>query len=495
MSLAQNIFKGGSYLSGAEIVSQACSIVRNIILARFLTKEDFGIAALLGLILTLFEMTGKMALGQQLIQSKHSNDEAYIDSVHYTQLFLSTVSTVLLVSCAWPLAHFVAGSKYFGSLLLLAMIPLINGFNHLEVYRRTKHQDYGPLVLSETIPQILTTLVAWPLTIFLLDYRAVLWLLVGKSLCYTVLTHYFAVRKFRAQYNLQWLKESLRFGWPLLVGGFVQMANFQGDSMVVAARYTLAQLGEYSVALTMAMAPSVALLRISHSIALPLLSSVQSDSVKFANLYTRYVEIVALLSCGATLGMLFCGEQVISFFYGAKYTGIGALACLLTASQGLRIIRGATVGAAMSQGNTMNILIANLWRLSGLILAVAVGWFQGSLGWFALTAFAGELIALAISTRGLATHHGLPLMLTAKPTLMAAFCVITATCFRSVFHTDSSSPINWVYLILSLILSCTFFFLLLPPLRRQAAELASHLNSRLGSPISISRGPTPPPLG
>ena len=486
MSVAKKTFLGGSFLSVSEVVNQACAMVRNIILARFLTKEDFGIAALLALILTLFEMTGKMALSQQLIQSKYGDEPAYVDSIHFTQLVLGAVSSLLILMCAWPLAHFVTGPQYISSLLLLGLIPLINGLNHLEVYRRTRKLSYGPVVLAEMIPQVLTTVAAWPLTVYFKDYRAVLWLLLGKSLLSIVITHLLADRRFTPRYHRDWLIESLKFGWPLLLAGFIQMGNFQGDSMVVAARYTLAQLGEYSVALTMAMTPSVALLRISHSIALPLLSEVQGDLAKITERYARYVEIMAFLSCAATLGMLFCGEQVIILFYGTKYTGVGSLACLLTAAQGIRIIRGATVGVTMAKSDTVNILMANVWRLSGLALAALVGWLQASMALFALTAFVGEVIALVFTTVKLHKQHAIPPMVTIKPTLLATICVLVAAILHRIVPIGTALWWNWPLLILALISGFAVFMFFLLPMRFACIGFILKLNTRLGSPLPQS---------
>lgn len=483
MSIVKKTIQGSSLLSGSEILSQACSMLRNIILARILAKEDFGVAALLGLILTLFEMTGKMAFGQQLIQSKNGDDPSYINSIHFTQLALSTTSTVLILLSAWPLAHFVAGPQYLGSLLLLASVPFINGFGHLDVHRRTRSLNYVPIVLSETIPQVVATLAAWPLAIYFKDYRAVLWILIGRSIIYNVITHILAEHRFIPRYNREWFKEGLKFGWPLLLGGFLQIGNFQGDSMVVGATYTLAQLGEYSVAMTVAMTPGFAILRISHSIALPLLSEVQNDLAKLSERYGRYVEMMALLSCAATLGMMFCGEQVIVLFFKAKYAGVGALASLLIAAQGLRIIRGATVGAAMARGDTVNNLVANLWRLSGLVLAVIVGWLHGSLAWFALTGFAGEAAALTVSVFRLRKQHSIAPWITLKPTLLAISCALTAAVLRQFVPISIMSWWNWPLLIVVLLFTIAVFLLSLPELRTITRDLLGKVNARLGSPL------------
>lgn len=487
MSIVRKTIKGSFLLSSSEVINQACSLLRNIILARFLAKEDFGVAALLGLILTLFEMTGKMAFGQQVIQSRHGDDPTYIDSVHFNQLLVSAASTLLILLCAWPLSHFVAGPQYFISILLLGLIPFINGFNHLDVHRLTRRLNYGPVVLTEMIPQVVTSLAAWPLAVYFKDYRAVLWLLICKSILCMVITHLLAERRFTPRYNREWVKEGLKFGWPLLLAGLLQMGNLQGDSMVVAASYTLAQLGEYSVAMTIAMTPGLAILRISHSIALPLLSEVQHDRAEFSERYSRYAEIMALLSVATILGMLFCGEQLIVLLYGGKYAGVGALACFLIAAQSMRIMRGATVGAAMAQGDTINNLVSNLWRLSGLILAIVVGLLHASLTWFALTGIVGELIALTAAIVRLSTKHSIPAKITITPTAIGFGIVMLSVALKELLNLSHYSWLNWPLLLIAISSSVGVFMLCFPTLRTLIIEYAQKLRNRLkNAPLSAS---------
>ena len=358
MHLFRQTLKGAGFLSGAEIANQACSFARNIILARFLTKADFGVAALLAMVLTLFEMTSKMALGQLVVQSKRGEDRAFVDSVQFAQVSVGLGSAAMLVIFAWPISHFFAGAHYFASILALALIPLVNGLSNLDLYRRARQLGFGRLVLADMIPNLIVTLAAWPLAVYFRDYRAVVCLLLARAILSSTLSQFLAERPFHPRLERASLRESLAFGWPLLLSGLIQFGNFQGDSMVVAAGYPLAKLGEFSVALTMAMTPAFALMRVCQSLILPVLSEVQDDLSHLTRRYQKYVDLTALLACTATLGMLFCGEPVVVLFFGAKYAGVGILASWLIAAQGLRI-------SSLKAASAMAAKVNGPWLLAG----------------------------------------------------------------------------------------------------------------------------------
>jgi len=476
----RKIFKGTSFLSAAEVVSQGCALVRNMILARFLAKADFGVAALLGMVLTLFELSGKLALSQQVIQSKHGDDPKFISSVQFSQFAAGTLSALLILLAAWPLAHFFSGPQYFTSILALALIPFISGMNNLDVYRFARRLAFGPLVLVDTIPQVISTLAAWPLAIFFKDYRAVLVLLLGKALFSTAITHLLAEHRFSMKFNAHWLRESVKFSWPLLLNGFIQIGNFQGDSMVVAASFPLAQLGIYSVAMTIAMAPNLTIMRISSSLGLPLLAEVQNDPPRFTARYSQLVQTMALVGSIVIVGMMLCGEQVVMLLFGSKYAGVGALACWLTASQSMRVLRASTTIAAMARGDTINNLISSSWRLSGLLLAIMVGILKASITWFAVAALMGEIIALSATIIRLKSKHSIAPKRTILPAAVGVMCVVFTGGIKLLLSPGQHPFFNWLFLPVAVLLNVGAFTLCFAELRTVMIDLNRRLRMKLG---------------
>ena len=55
-------------LSIGQIGSSACSFIRNIVVARVLSVEEFGIAATFAMTLSIVEMSSQLALDKYLIQ-------------------------------------------------------------------------------------------------------------------------------------------------------------------------------------------------------------------------------------------------------------------------------------------------------------------------------------------------------------------------------------------------------------------------------------------
>jgi len=424
MKVGIKILGASTLLGSAEIINNGCAFLRNLILARLLSKEDFGIAAVLALMVSLFELTGKLSFGQQVIQSKMGDNRAFQDSTHTCQLLTSVFDTILILVFAYPLARWFGMEAHRGALMLMAIIPFCAGLTSLENYRLVRHLRFTPLMLTDTLPQVTITLAAWPLAAWLRDYRAILSLLLVKAVFSMITSHLIAERPYRLCWEPKLIKENLRFGWPLLLSGFLMFGIFQGDRMLIAGTYSLADLGTYAVAATIAMTPCFVVFRISGTITLPIMAQAQDDPAKFREYYRLYVQILALCSAVFVVGMILGGEATISLLFGKKYASAAVLALWMMVGQAFRILRGAPICAAMARADTINTLSSNLWRLSGLVLAVPVVLLKLDLYWVAIAGGIGEALALSSSIILLRKNQSLPLGDCAYPaSLVAAIAV------------------------------------------------------------------------
>jgi O-antigen/teichoic acid export membrane protein len=74
---SNKLLRGGAILTLGQLISYGLSFVRNVILARALTKADFGLAAVFAMTVSLLEVAGRMSFGQQIVQSTEGDSEAF----------------------------------------------------------------------------------------------------------------------------------------------------------------------------------------------------------------------------------------------------------------------------------------------------------------------------------------------------------------------------------------------------------------------------------
>src|SRR5262245_62779404 len=160
MALNTKVLRGSAVLTINELVSNGCSVLRNVILGRVLSKDDFGLAATLSVTFLFLEFIGKMAFGQQITSSKHGGDPKFVDTAHTVQLGLGMFSAVLFLALAVPLSRILGVPQLAGGMQLLAIVPAAMALGNLSAFTYTREVHFERAVCIETIPQIIITAAA-----------------------------------------------------------------------------------------------------------------------------------------------------------------------------------------------------------------------------------------------------------------------------------------------------------------------------------------------
>src|SRR6266540_5055092 len=189
MALGVRVLRGSAVVSLGEIVSNGCSLIRNILLARVLTKADFGVAATLAMSASLLELAARMSIDQLVVQSKHADDASFLGTCHFVQCLLGVGGAFLLLLLSWPLAAWFKLPEALWAFQLLSLLPLARAFSNLDVSRMARDMRFWPSISIEAGTQVLITLLVLPLTWWRNDYSVLLWLMVARALIAMLATH------------------------------------------------------------------------------------------------------------------------------------------------------------------------------------------------------------------------------------------------------------------------------------------------------------------
>ncbi len=417
MSLHKQVLQGTASVALGEGVGYAASFVRNMILARLLSKADFGMAAVFGMVMSLLEFTAKLGVGRFLIRDKEGDDPTFIATGHTIQAAAACVSAGCILLFAPVLARWFGIAEHAWALMVLAAVVLLRGLQHLDVQRFERHLRFGPSATVEAVPQLVVTLAAWPVAIWLGDYRVVLLLLVIKAVLGFALSHWFAEQRYRLVWHREYARRMLRFGWPLLLTGFLMFGIMQGDQFLVATFYNMTELAPYAAAVTLVMAPQFVFGRVFNSVAFPLVARVQDDPVMFARRYRQVLGIMTLYAAVSTAGMMTGAEAWMRCVYGPKYVGAGHLMGWLAAVAALRALRMAVAVANLAKGDSQSQLLANVARALSWAPAFWLAARGHPLWQLAACGLVGELLATGVCVWRLYRHHGFPVGITFRPAI------------------------------------------------------------------------------
>ena len=372
-------------------------LARNLIVARLISVADYGIAATFMIVMAVVEMTSQLGLQQQIVQARDGEDPRLQAGLQGFQLLRGAISGGVLFFAADWIAGFMGVPEAAWAYRVLALVPVLSALQHFDMYRLNRQMRFGPLLVGNALAGLVSLLAVWPLSIHAGDYRVMLYAIVLYFVVSTAYSHLAAERPYRLTLDAAIMKRSLRFGWPLLINGFLLFAVFQGDKVIVARELGIEPLAFFAMGTTLSLTPQLVASRSLQNFFLPQLSRSTADAVDFARLATATLQTGVLATAILCAGIALLGGPVVQLLLSAKYAVLAQLLPLFAVMHALRLLLNAPVTIAMAQGQTTPSMFANLARIAMLPVTWMVATQGGSLAAIIWTGIAGEFVAVVVS--------------------------------------------------------------------------------------------------
>ena len=389
--------RAGLIVTGSNVLASLLGFARNIILARLIGVEDFGIAATFLITASVLEMLTNLSADRMIVQDREGDTERLLDAMHGLALVRSVFNAAALFLLAWPLSAFFGNSDLLWAYQMVALVPLIRALRHNGSVAMQRQMRFGSTAVLSISAPLIALIAVWPMAMWLGDYRVMLVQILLMAATTTVVSHLVARRRYRVGWDLSVVRRAFSFGWPLLINGGLTFAVMQGDRMVIANQIGPYELGLFSAALTLAMTPTLIAARSLRVFFMPLLSRLQDDREGFAGAMVATMQVVLCAGAGVAVGAAILGPWLFPLVYGDAFAPGTEAFLWLSLMFAMRLVREGPTTVAMSMAHTRNPMYANMVRMISLPLAF---WAAAS-GYSMITVVAistaGELCSLALS--------------------------------------------------------------------------------------------------
>ena len=372
-------------------------LVRNVLLANLLSVEHFGLATLIGVTVSLVELSTNLGLDRYAARSGSSLSAGSLRSLHLLSVARGAVGGFLLLVSADLIAGFYGAPELSDTIRLLAVVPMLNGFVHLQPFVKQADFKFRETAALEVVPPLVSCVLVLPLYSYVDTYELMLLLAATDSVVKVVVSHF--VSSFR--YSLGFGEEIytiLRFGLPLVPSSFFLFVLMQGDRIAISHFSGAEVVGVFASVSLLLLWPGMLVSKICDTVSLPFYTKALGSRHELEPDWA-----CLLLATGFGGFMLMFIEPVHSFLYGARYEVGGLVVVYLTVAASLRIARSGSSALLIAVGFTNGLLYQNLLRVLFFVIAVTVYASSDSLNWFLCVLALGELAA-CVFTNAIAFH-------------------------------------------------------------------------------------------
>lgn len=436
--------KSGLLLSVGGAVGALSTFARNIIIARMISVEDFGIAATFAITMALIQMSTGLGVDRLIVQAVDGNEPKMQSTVQAFNILRGLLLAIILYAVAGPVANLFGVPELIWAFQWLAVLPLITGFVHMDPARFQRQMRFGPSVASENIPQVLTVLAAAPLALYLGDYRVMLWVITLQAVTTVVISFLTAERRYSVALSKQYLHRIFSFGWPLMLNGILLFGIFQADRGIVGIAYSMEDLGWFSAAFTLTLFPSMVLANAAQSFFMPMLAKDQDDPARLQTASIATMKACLLIGICISVGLGLSGPAFLLLLFGENYIGGVAIMAWLALMQGLRMAKAGPTIVAISCGKTKLPLYANIIRSFALVIALYAVWRGWGVFGIVMGGIIGEAMAVIFFIILIKRNFSMDLSLLYKSVLISIVVVGLAVALSTRFATGQDPIIEIV---------------------------------------------------
>lgn len=315
-SLKKQVLGGIAWRGSADIIQQVLQIVFTIVLARLLTKADFGLLATAMVINRFFVALVNIGFGGAIIRSTDVTKQQ-ISAIFYIQLILNFTLSVVVYFLAQPIAGFFEEIELVRLVEVTAWIILLQTFQFPTILLRKNMQ-----FKSFSIIEISSMLIANTIAIIMAFTGYGIWSLVFRlfiqKLCFIIGT-WIAAKWKPTKPDFKGLKPILNFGFNMLGSNLLSYFSENLIAIIISKFLGKEVMGLFNIAYNLAIVPASKIKSVLLSVLTPGFSKIQLNIASFTSnnrkvlfyLSLSFVPLMFLIS-----GM---SENIILFMYGDKW--------------------------------------------------------------------------------------------------------------------------------------------------------------------------------
>ncbi len=378
----------GLFLVSGNMLIGLIMLARNILIANYISVEDYGVAMTFAITMSLIEMAFNLAADVYVVKAKNGDDPETLSVLHTVLVIRGALNGVLLYLLSPIIAGLFQAPELTWAYQTMAILSVLRGLFHLDIFRLQRHGEFRWKVIVEVSAYVLSFAAAWGFSVLWGDFRAMLGALFVQWITFMVLSHIVAKRPYRLTWNKEVFRGLFTFGWPLLLNGWLGYPVVNGDRIIVGNLLGPETLGWFSAAFMLTQTPSLLLAGAQRTLFLPQVSKADS-----AQAHRVSLEVALFLGLAFAIGTVIAGPALLTLLFGERYIAAVPALLWLGVMFGVRIARNGLVTNAIGAGETKVVLLATAIRVAALPLAYILLAMNGSITQLMMLLVGAEVFA------------------------------------------------------------------------------------------------------
>lgn len=320
-SLSKKVVSGGFWVISLRVINRGLGFIRTIILARFLSPEDFGTFGVAMLGLSTLEAFSQTGFQEALIQKKE-NIESYLDTA-WTVSVLRGIALFLILFLSAPfISSFFNAAKATLVIKVMAITALLLGFQNVGVVLFRKQLEFNKQFVYEFSGTSVDLILAISLALILKNFWALVWGNLAANFVRLIISYIIHPYKPRMRLEIDKFRDLFNFGKWVMASGIIVFLITQGDNIFVGKMIGITALGLYQMAYLISNLPATEISQLVAQITFPAFSKLQNSMDRLRDAYLDVLQLSAFLVFPVAGGIVALGTEFTEICLGGSWVPI-----------------------------------------------------------------------------------------------------------------------------------------------------------------------------
>ena len=305
-----------------EIAARCVSPITNMVLARLLTPEAFGVVATVTMITSFADLFTDAGFQKYLVQHDFKSRNDLDDSTNvafWTNLSISVILWMIICSFSSQLAELV-GNPGLGNVIVIASLSLpLTSFSSIQMARYKRDFEFKMLFYIRIVTILIPFLVTVPIAFITHSYWALIYGTLANNLVNAIILTWQSQWKPRFFYKVSLLKEMFSYSWWILLESIATWLTSYIGTFIVGKYLSTYYVGLYKTSMTTV---NQIMSLVTTATSMPLfaaLSRLKDNEAEMNRIYRYYIKAIGIFVIPLGVGIWMYRELVTDILLGSQW--------------------------------------------------------------------------------------------------------------------------------------------------------------------------------
>jgi O-antigen/teichoic acid export membrane protein len=340
-TLGKSILKATKWSTITEVATRLVAPITNMILARILAPEAFGVVATVTMIITFADMFTDAGFQKYLVQHEFKDDDEkfkYTDVAFWTNLTISLLLWGFISVFSGNIANMV-GNPGLGHVIIIACIQLpLTSFSSIQMALYRRDFDFKTLFYVKLIAVFVPFFITIPLAYMGFSYWSLIIGAIVTQFLNAIILTVKSLWKPKWFFRIDLLKDMFSFSVWSLIEAISIWFTLWVDAFIIGSALNAYYLGLYKTSTTLVNALMGLITASVVPVLFSALSRLQNDSERFNAMFFKAQKIVSIFVFPMGVGVYLYSTLVTQIILGNKWIEAGPVIGIWALTSSMMIV-------------------------------------------------------------------------------------------------------------------------------------------------------------